>query len=846
MTRCATLVSVVRVSSENPAATAPASSEARAQDEQRWIPWLLAILAVALVAWQIQHYYPFFSDDGFISLRYSQRLLEGKGLTWTDGERVEGYSNLSYVLLCAFVGYLCGDLVIAARIVGMLGLAMMLASMWVLQRRRALQTGTALAWCVLCSVSSSVVWAIGGLEATLYTGLLLLGYAKVFSNPIGPGEGWPAAIRRTWPLALACWTRPDGPLFVIILALALFAAGKGLKDRIRSAFFASIIPFLAFCAQLTFRRMYYNDWVPNTAHIKAKADFERFEEGLDYLGGAFEASGYLLVFSLIGLTIAFSYRRERLAVLTTFSAAVAWSLYICFIGGDIFPAWRHALPTWGMLTMCGAVGLQTLLDAIDQSKSDTAPRLRAFLAFGIAGIVALAQAQRKDPGNTRAVSERWEWDAAALGPLYRRFKEKDPLLAVEPAGALPFFSELNAVDMYGLCDAHIARQEPQKHLGLAHDHGDGEYVWMRKPDLVLFLIPTGGHPRSSTGRVMKAKPDFNQLYKRVQFRALSPTLVEGTIYVRRDGKVGIHKRPDQITVPAYMFEGGSVTGFPIDDQGVGAHLAAGESARSGHIDVPGGLWEIALSKASPMLGVTLTNRSNEDVLYTPKDRGWQVQGPAKLEISVGMPGWIAGTFESLILRKTTAPEPRKPALPLRAQASVKLKNSSFTPEFVPVPPLQSPPRFTDTHGTLLQANAAARSECKQRLPAVDDSVRLDTYDLGEQDKWTGEALGPTYKVPPRGLAYACISGARQGAGLRLRDLDSGVIIRSWSGNESLHMRSFAEDLSGYEGATVRFEAYDDRKNAWGHVRVFGLGIGQARKKSQVSHSTTAKPASPSS
>ena len=42
-------------------------------------------------------YLSYVTDDALISLRYARRLLDGRGLTWTDGERVEGYSNLLWV-----------------------------------------------------------------------------------------------------------------------------------------------------------------------------------------------------------------------------------------------------------------------------------------------------------------------------------------------------------------------------------------------------------------------------------------------------------------------------------------------------------------------------------------------------------------------------------------------------------------------------------------------------------------------------------------------------------------------------------------------------------------------------
>ena len=87
---------------------------------------LVAALAVGIFASNLSHYYPFFSDDGYISLRYAQRLLDGKGLTWTDGEYVEGYTNLAFILFTAALGSIF-DLVTSARIVGVAGTALIAA-----------------------------------------------------------------------------------------------------------------------------------------------------------------------------------------------------------------------------------------------------------------------------------------------------------------------------------------------------------------------------------------------------------------------------------------------------------------------------------------------------------------------------------------------------------------------------------------------------------------------------------------------------------------------------------------------------------------------------------------------
>ena len=67
----------------------------------------------------MSHYW-FLSDDCYISFRYARNLVEGHGLVYNPGERVEGFSNPLWVLLLA-----CGHLLTAvdtptlARLLGL-------------------------------------------------------------------------------------------------------------------------------------------------------------------------------------------------------------------------------------------------------------------------------------------------------------------------------------------------------------------------------------------------------------------------------------------------------------------------------------------------------------------------------------------------------------------------------------------------------------------------------------------------------------------------------------------------------------------------------------------------------
>ncbi|MGZ3443902.1 MAG: hypothetical protein ACXVDD_30490, partial [Polyangia bacterium] len=82
----------------------------------------------ALLLAHAASYRAYFSDDAFIALRYADRLVRGQGLTWTDGERVEGYTDLGWILAIAALTLLRLSGVVAARLLGTLaGVAMVAA-----------------------------------------------------------------------------------------------------------------------------------------------------------------------------------------------------------------------------------------------------------------------------------------------------------------------------------------------------------------------------------------------------------------------------------------------------------------------------------------------------------------------------------------------------------------------------------------------------------------------------------------------------------------------------------------------------------------------------------------------
>jgi arabinofuranosyltransferase len=506
---------------------------------------LLVVLAAAICGLLIHAwlYLPFIADDTLISLRYSERLLMGKGLTWNDGERVEGYSNLLYVLLCALLGRVGLDLVLASRLLGLACAGAAVAAVVTAYRpaRWADSAPAVMAAAVLVLSGPLAVWAVGGLEQPLL--LALVTWAIVVALPLVERFSAARALGAGCLFGLACLTRPDGALFVVAAC-----AGLWLESRDRRVLVLALVPAACVAGQLAFRHAYYGEWVPNTARIKASLSWFRLAQGAIYAAGCLYT-----VLPLLFLAKARTY---------FLSFIVVWSVYVTAVGGDIFPASRHLVPLLGPLAlMVGGVFVAS-------------PRVARLLERRVGYcIAAYVFTQAINPRQWRALLERWEWDGKAIATMLgRAFVREQPLIAVETGGSIPFWSRLPAIDMLGLNDAYIAHHPPPDAGRTAkpgHDFGDGRYVYGRSPDLVLLGRPDGSDPEGEcrSGVELVALPEFRREYSLVKFQP-TPSLTS-LIWIKKESpRIGIQRRANTITVPAYLLTGNAASVASMDGTGV--------------------------------------------------------------------------------------------------------------------------------------------------------------------------------------------------------------------------------------------------------------------------------------
>ncbi|MCB9687143.1 MAG: hypothetical protein H6735_19035 [Alphaproteobacteria bacterium] len=497
--------------------------------------WALLLGVVGLGLAHAWWWLPFLADDALISARYAKRLAEGSGLTWNDADRVEGYSDLLWVLATAALHTVGVDPIDAMRALGLAGFVAALVAVGLdpttlrPDPRRVL-AGSA----TLAATGPLAIWAIGGLEHTALAGVTLVGLVATVHAHETSRRG--ATALAALAFASATWLRADGVVLPVAAALGWWLAlgpGRGTPSAL-----TCLTPAVAASvAQLAFRVGWHGDIVPNTARAKVSLTAVRA-----WLGVQWAAEGLLWSAPQVagGALGALAARERGHRWIPPATVAVVWTVYVALVGGDLFPGWRQLVPGLAVLALLAAEGAAATTLTLGRGVALTTLPALALLATTL------------DPTDHRASAERWEWEGVPFAAAVLRATGGRPAtIAVDSAGTLPYFTDLPVVDMLGLNDRWLALHPPERFGGkwLGHDLGNGDYVLSRRPDLVTFGLPRGQPDALFTSAVqLTQSPIFADGWAPFAVRA-QPNGNPGYWYVRRDGLLGEQRTEDEVTVP---------------------------------------------------------------------------------------------------------------------------------------------------------------------------------------------------------------------------------------------------------------------------------------------------------
>ena len=332
------------------------------------------------------------TDDAFISFRYVRNLLEGHGLVFNPGERVEGYTSLLWVLELAALWGLFGlrPEQAAPWLSAAFTAATLAVLLWWVARLPSLPHRVLAGWMALglaCCSATFAQWTLGGgLEVRQFTFFVLLAAVCLSLGR----DSRRALLAASLSLAAASLTRPEGALaavccFVWFAAQRRADGGRWLPDW-RSALCLAAPWAGAVALHYLFRYGYYGEWLPNTYHAKHVRPW--YEAGLRYLLLAALDTGLYLLAPLAVLSLAKGWRRAKdLTHALPLLCIVPHMAYIARIGGDFF-GYRLLDFYWPLLAAPAAAGMVHL----GVWASGALSRLRAFPSHSAAVARACALA----------------------------------------------------------------------------------------------------------------------------------------------------------------------------------------------------------------------------------------------------------------------------------------------------------------------------------------------------------------------------------------------------------------------------------------------------------------------
>ncbi len=391
-------------------------------------------------------------DDAFISYRYAKFMAAGEGLVWNVGERVEGYTNYLWTLLLA-AGIKLG--IVPERFSIILSFpcyftALLLTYQLTLTFSKS--TFAALVSLIFVGFNRSVyAFATSGLETSLQMSLFL---AIILMIDHLKTNGWrmkTTAMLSTL-LGIALLTRLDSGITVLVALYAFYRSGAWLDKKLLAA---ALVPLsMLVVPWIIWKVGYYGSILPNSFNIKVQG-FQNIFYGIFYFHLFTLANLLHIHFGIL----TFYWRSLRNLSAGAFEAGVLvvlWIAYTIYVGGD-FMEFRFLVPiTPILIALLTAIAWQfrsmvitsALLIGLGLGTIHSSFALeRVLFGYGVESVWHLR-------GHLNGRTENW----VLIGQrLKEYFGGSDIVISAGAAGAIPYYSELKAVDFLGLTDKEIAK-----------------------------------------------------------------------------------------------------------------------------------------------------------------------------------------------------------------------------------------------------------------------------------------------------------------------------------------------------------------------------------------------------
>lgn len=425
-------------------------------DRHKNVTVLITIALLTILAWINR----FIQDDAFISFRYAEHLINGHGLVWNIGERVEGYTNFLWVILIAGGMQIGIEPVLFSYILGLCFFPVTLYFFFLLCR--IVLKSDAIAYLGLLLLGTNYtfsIYATGGLETHFLT-LLLVAITTITAHNFKTNTWNPRSLLAlSLLIACALLTRLDSAIpcgIAVAFILAHFLKNSPDGNFIRRLLLLCLPAVIIVTTWLTWKLNYYGTILPNTFY--AKMEFgSSLPVGLRYLH-RFSLSYFLYPVICVAL---FSFRYFfRTASITLWMIAIqvlTWIAYVAVAGGD-FMEFRFMVTItpllfiiilWVLYIFFRNVPLRILLTCVIVGGT-----IHHTLTFAYDSHYEI-ESRAMLHGHLYNDNEQW----INVGKMLEKAFQDVPgiTVAVTTGGAIPFYSGLTCIDMLGLNDTFVPR-----------------------------------------------------------------------------------------------------------------------------------------------------------------------------------------------------------------------------------------------------------------------------------------------------------------------------------------------------------------------------------------------------
>lgn len=410
-------------------------------------------------------------DDAMISMKYAWNLANGRGLVWSGGAPVEGYTNFLWTLIMAVVNFFF-EKRHAVLIMHLLGIPTIISILWAtkqlaeeidLTEKKYSHVHTIIYLLIVVTHYPLLYWTLMGMEVGIITLMATLGMLYLVKW-LKQGKPKYLLILNSI-LGLAYLTRPDTLYFSALFIGVYFCTEYLRKNNVIFLkrdwkYFSPLIASFTFL--LVFRFFYYGELVPNTVVLKVFGHSLglRIDNGFRYM--ALYLRENYIIFGVGLAALIYNPSRYKSLLLVFFFATCAYQI---FVGGDPWPYWRMLAPAIPVTAIAVSAEIISIAQLLAQrlNLKKHAKKLVYTFSMIITFLIIFTQNEKFWPEillKEQAYQAQYNEINVKYALNLKEFSMPAAQVGVFWAGSVPYYAERDGIDFLGKSDKYIAHLEP--------------------------------------------------------------------------------------------------------------------------------------------------------------------------------------------------------------------------------------------------------------------------------------------------------------------------------------------------------------------------------------------------